>query len=92
MGKRWPNKDPNEVLDYGIDWSQRLAGDIIDTSTFTVPSGITMGPPAPSKTNTTTTIWLSGGSEGATYDILNRIVTNGGRIMDQTVELRVRSK
>jgi hypothetical protein len=45
-----------------------------------------------SKTNTKTTVWLSGGSEGVTYDILNRIVTNGGRTMDQTVELRVKSK
>jgi hypothetical protein len=90
MGKRWPNKDPNEVLDYAIDWSQRLAGDIIDTSTFTVPTGIVMN--SQSKTNTMTTVWLSGGSEGVTYDILNRIVTNGGRTMDQTVELRVKSK
>jgi hypothetical protein len=90
MGKRWPNKDPNEVLDYAIDWSQRLAGDIIDTSTFTVPTGIVMN--SQSKTNTMTTVWLSGGSEGVSYDILNRIVTNGGRTMDQTVELRVKSK
>jgi hypothetical protein len=90
MGKRWPNKDPDEVLDYAIDWSQRLAGDIIVTSTFTVPTGIVMN--SQSKTNTMTTIWLSGGSEGVSYDILNRIVTNGGRTMDQTVELRVRSK
>jgi frataxin-like iron-binding protein CyaY len=90
MGKRWPNKDPNEVLDYAIDWSQRLAGDIIDTSTFTVPSGIVIN--SQSKTNTMTTVWLSGGSEGVTYDILNRIITNGGRTMDQTVELRVKSK
>jgi hypothetical protein len=90
MGKRWPNKDPNEVLDYAIDWSQRLAGDIISTSTFTVPTGIVMN--SQSKTNTMTTIWLSGGSEGVTYDILNRIITNGGRTMDQTVELRIKSK
>jgi hypothetical protein len=90
MAKRWPNKDPNEVLDYAIDWSQRLAGDIISISTFTVPTGIVMN--SQSHTNTMATIWLSGGSEGVTYDILNRVVTNGGRTMDQTVELRVKSK
>jgi hypothetical protein len=88
--KHWSPKDPDEVLDYGIDWSQRLAGDIIDTSTFTVPSGIVMN--SQSHTNTTTTIWLSGGSEGVSYDILNRIVTNGSRTMDRTVGLRIKSK
>jgi hypothetical protein len=90
MSKRWPNKDPDEVLDYGIDWSLRLAGDTISTSTWIVPPGITMQ--TNSKTATTTTIWLSAGVLDQTYEILNRIVSAGGRTMDQTVQLRLKEK
>lgn len=90
MSLSWPFKDPDEVLDYKIEWSSRLSGDTISTSIWVVPSGITQ------VTNTndsnSTTIWLSGGTNGATYDILNRIETSGGRTMDQTVKLKIKSK
>jgi len=90
MALTWPFKDPDEVLDYEIDWSDRLGTDTIATSTYTVPAGITKN----SSTNddTTTTVWLSAGTEGETYSILNRITTAGGRTMDQTVKLKVKSK
>jgi hypothetical protein len=90
MSKSWPFKDPNEVLDYELDWSIRLEADTITTSTWTVPAGITMN--SSSHTTTVSVIWLSGGVEGASYEILNRIVTAGGRTMDQTVKLKIRSK
>ncbi len=31
MALSWPFKDPDEVLDYQIDWTARLAGDTIST-------------------------------------------------------------
>ena len=43
MSISWPSKDPDEVLDYELDWSLRLAGDTIVTSTWTVPSTLTKG-------------------------------------------------
>lgn len=106
MALRWPFKDPDEILDYYVDWTRRLyseseleqsdAGetvvpaDTISTSTFTLPAGIT----ANSSSNTTTVsqLWLSGGSIGQTYAILNEIVTAGGRRMDQTIRIRVNTK
>lgn len=90
MPLEWPNKDQNEVLDYELNWSDRLDGDTIDTSVWTVPAGLTKdsdefnGPVA--------TVWLSGGTDGENYTLLNRITTTGGRTMDQSVKLRVRPK
>lgn len=83
-------KDPNAVLDYVIDWGDEwlATGDEIDTSTWSVPAGITKD--SDSKTTTTTTIWVSGGTDGVTYDIVNRIVTTGGRTDDRTITIIVR--
>ncbi|MEN6535643.1 MAG: hypothetical protein ABFD89_18410 [Bryobacteraceae bacterium] len=102
----WPPKDPDEILDYDIDWTSRLyskaelasvaAGetvipaDSISTSTFTLPLGIVAN--STSNTTTTTKVWISGGTEGQSYLVENRIVTAGGRTMDQTVKLRIKSK
>jgi hypothetical protein len=86
----WPTKDPDEVLDYKLDWTARLDGDTIQTSTWTVPVGITRN--SDSKTNTTTTIWLQGGTLGQTYEFVNRITTAGLRTMDQSVKLKIKAK
>lgn len=90
MALEWPAKDPDEVLDYQLDWSARLGDDTITTSTWTATVGMTLG----TTTNTTkaTTVWLSGGTLNANYDITNQIVTAGGRTMEQTVKLKVRAK
>jgi hypothetical protein len=90
MALKWPFKDPDEVLDYQIDWSGRLGDDTIVTSTWFVPEGITQD--SVLDTTTTTTIWLSGGTDGESYDFTNRIVTADGRVMDQTVTLQVAQK
>ena len=87
---KWPDKDPDEILDYQIDWTDRLAGDTIASSTWVVPDGLTEA--SSSNTTATTTVWLTGGTLDDDYEILNRITTTGGRTMDQTVKLRVRSK
>lgn len=90
---KWPDKDPDELLDYEVDWSARLAGDTIATSAWIVPDGIVKDPGlGDSKTDTSSTIWLSGGALGESYTLTNRINTGGGRIMDQSVILKIRSK
>lgn len=90
MTLKWPNKDPDEVLDYQIDWSDRLGADTIATTTWVVPSGITKD--SDTNDDTTTTIWLSGGTTGETYSLTNRITTAGGRTMDQSVRLKIAEK
>jgi len=88
---QWPVKDSNEVLDYVLDWSARLdTGDAIASSTWIVPSGITKD--SDNFGGSTTTIWLSGGTDGETYTFTNRITTDDGRTMDQSVRLRLKIK
>ena len=84
------DKDKDAVLDYGIDWSSWLDDDTIDSSEWIVPAGITKD----SDTSDTTraTIWLSGGTLGVVYSLVNRIVTVGGRTDDRTISVRIVEK
>jgi hypothetical protein len=86
-------KDPNAELDYTVNWAAFLNGDTIATvggSTWTVPDGIVNE--QDTKTTTTTTIWLSGGTVGTKYALLNRIFTTGGRTDDRTIYVKVKQK
>lgn len=88
---QWPDKDPDEVLDYAIDWSARLeTGDTIVASTWTVQSGLSSS--LDSFSGSRASVWLSGGSEGQTYVATNRVTTSENRVMEQSVKIRVRSK
>lgn len=81
-------KDPNDVIDYRVDWTKWLReGDTILVSEWIVPSGIDMD--SETNTNTTTTIWLSGGTAGR-YALTNRITTAQGRQRDRTIVIRVK--
>lgn len=86
--QNFPDKDPDEVVDYSVDWSPRLDSDTISTSTWIVPAGITED--SDSSTTTTTTIWLSGGTAGVTYALINRITTAAGRTFEEAISLRIR--
>lgn len=83
-------KDPDATLDYEVDWLEWLDGDTINTSTWLTAEGISEA----DTTNTTTaaTIWLSGGSVGKVYDVVNRITTVGGRTNDQTIRVRIMNR
>lgn len=84
-------KDPNEVLIYTVDWTDRLAtGETISTSNFTVDSGITND--SDSNGDTSTSITLSGGTVKNSYTILNRITTSTGQTIDYTFRIGVREK
>ena len=80
-------KDPDAVLDYGFDWSEWLGTDTIATSTWAADTGITID--SETETTTTTTVWLSGGTIDAEYEILNEIVTAGGRTENRTLTIKI---
>jgi hypothetical protein len=84
-------KDPDAELDYTRDWTTYLGADTIATSTWIVPTGITLGTGAKAPTNNTTsaTVWLSGGTPHGAYLITNRITTAGGRTDDRTFLLTI---
>jgi hypothetical protein len=83
-------KDPDAVLDYTIDWSDWLGADTISTSAWTVPTGITED--SDSNTTTTTTVWLSGGTAGTRYSVVNSIVTAAGREEDRTIYVTIQQR
>ena len=83
-------KDPSAVLDYSIDWTLWLDGDTIQTSSWTVPQGLTKA----SETNnsTTATVWLSGGTVDQTYTVTNRITTANGRTDERSILIKVEDR
>lgn len=83
-------KDPADVLDYTFDWGTYawlVTGDTIATSTWSVPAGLTEV--TNTKTTTTTTIWLSGGTSGTQYTLRNTITTTGGRTAQRAFSIEV---
>ena len=86
---RWPNKDPDENLDYG--WQIELeAGDAIATTDAQLVSGtITLG--AESFTADIFSLYLSGGTDGELNEIQLRVTTTAGRIYEETAQILVAS-
>ncbi len=89
---RWPDKDPADVLDYALDWSDQLSltspADTISSATWTVPAGLTAG--AQFVVGGLATTWLSAGVAGTDYTITCRIVTAGARTLERSVRLFVK--
>lgn len=87
----WPTKDPQEVLDYDIDWSERLVDDTIVASTWAVDDA-TLTIDNDVSSDTATKVWLSGGTLAAQYILTNTITTAEGRTMEQSVKLRIKAR
>ncbi len=90
MGIERRYKDPDEIVNFGIDWVDYLGSDTITGSSWTVPAGITQA--SASFTDTEATIKLSGGLLGAVYRITNRITTSAGETVDQSIDIEVIEK
>ncbi|WP_020474565.1 phage fiber-tail adaptor protein [Zavarzinella formosa] len=84
-------KDPSARLDYQIDWSDWLDDETIAVSVWTVPAGIIQYGSA-TNTATSATIWLTGGTPGTDYSIVNQITTTEARINQQTLKLLIRER
>lgn len=84
------NKDPDARLDYRVDWTSWLDSDTIANSEWIIPTGIVYE--ADTFDTTSATVWLSGGSLGSSYEVVNRITTAAGRIDDRTITIIIRQK
>ena len=82
--------DPDAVLDYTVNWETWLDGDTISASSWTLPTGLTED----SNTfgDSIATVWLSGGTVGKRYSIVNHITTAAGREEDQTLIIVCKEK
>ena len=106
MSLKWPNKDPDELVDYSIDWSRFIAPATINSVTWYVnnndavkteliPSGqVVHGLQLVSATNTDSvaTARLGLGTDNIKYKLYCNITTSDGLIFERTVFLRVREK
>lgn len=86
-------KDPDAVLDYATDWSDWLSDAEAIASSQWLLSGGDTGDGAPEtvltidsdeNSDTAATVWLSLGTLGQKYTVVNRITTDQGRTEDRS--------
>lgn len=69
-------KTTDSKLDYTFDWSDWLGDSFtIASSTWSVPDNLTLD--ASTSSTTTATAYISGGVNRASYQIVNKITTDG---------------
>lgn len=83
-------QDPDEKLNYGIDYSDRLpAGDNIATSVWTVPAALTASNQTIS--GQIASLWLTAGVAGSDYRISNKSTSVAGLIVEDYIVLQIRN-
>lgn len=86
-------KDPQAILDYKFDWSDWLAaGETIESYTLDPQSGIAVTDDEATDSDTSVTVWLSGGSVGSAYTVGCYIVTSDGRQDERTIIVEVKQR
>jgi hypothetical protein len=89
-------KDPQELIDYSINWANQLAtAETITLSTWAYsgdPDNTPLLLSSPTISGSVTTIWMNNGTNDTKYTITNTIDTSGGRKMEQSVYLRMRTR
>jgi len=84
-------KDPQAVLDYKIDLADWLqSGETITNVTATATAGLTVD--STSSDATGAIAWVSGGTDGANYELTISWQTSQGRTDEQTLLLLCRNK
>lgn len=101
MSFKWPNKDPQDTLDYTLDWSRFLGVATISSITWSVngtvitaPGQIVDGLTVVNYTSgtMTTTILLSAGTTNATYTIGCSITTSAGLVSERSVRISIKDQ
>lgn len=105
MSFRWPNKDPDETLDYSVDWSRWLNGATIssvvwyvDNSTGT-KTALTAGNTvnglqnvAQTTSNGVATINLGLGTNNIEYKIYCNMSDSSGNVAERVIRLRIKEQ
>lgn len=105
MSFRWPNKDPDELLDYSVDWSRWLAGATITTAnwyvdnengvkTFMANTQIVNGIQKVTSTISggITTIHLALGTPNKEYKFYCQITDSTGSTAERVIKLSVKEQ
>lgn len=89
----WPMADPEDVLDYSVDWSAMMA----DVNDVVVSASLSISPWGSgelaasnlSLRDTVMTVWLTSGIAGRIYTLRCEAVTRDGRTFAQLVRLQI---
>lgn len=105
MSFRWPNKDPDETLDYSVDWSRFLSGATISSCSWFVDnsSGVKTAITAGNTVNgiqnvaqtisgSVATINLGLGTNNTEYKVYCRITDSSGNVSERVVRLRIKEQ
>jgi hypothetical protein len=105
MSFRWPNKDPDETLDYSVDWSRWLNGATISSVVWSVDnsSGVKTALPASNTVNGlqnvaqtisggVATINLGLGINNTEYKIYCNMSDSSGNVAERVVRLRIKEQ
>lgn len=105
MSFKWANKDPDEILDYSVDWSRFLGAATINSvawfvdnasnvKTAIAASNTVNGIQNVSQTNTSTvaTINLGLGTLNEEYKFYCRITDSTGSIAERVIKLRIKEQ
>jgi hypothetical protein len=106
MSYRWPNKDPDETLDYSVDWSRFLGTGVTISSVqwfvdneSGVKTLITGGQVvnniqnvAQTHNSTIATINIGSGTNNVEYKFYCRIIDSSGSQAERVVKLRIKER
>lgn len=83
-------KQPADVLDYDVDYTDFLNGeDTLSTKTVTVsPTGLTVDSSVIAGDRVK--VWLSGGTNGITYKVTVTATTTDGRVKQDEFKVKVK--
>jgi hypothetical protein len=82
-------KQPAEVLDYDVDFSDWLDADTISSVVATAATGLNVASSIFSNTTKIVKVWLNGGTTGNTYKVTVRVTTGVGRVKEVDFNLVV---
>jgi hypothetical protein len=95
-------KDPDSVLDYKFDFAASTngtgtgdwlaSGETIASRTVTVDTGLTKDSDSITDSNTSVTVWLSGGAAGTEYNVACEVVTSASRTVERTMVIYVETR
>ncbi len=84
-------KQPAEVLDYDIDYTDWLeTGDTIASKTVTAETGLTVDSSAIWGADKKVKVWLSGGTDATTYKVTVTIVTVAGCTKEDEFRMKIK--
>lgn len=105
MSFKWANKDPDEILDYSVDWSRFLGTATIGSVIWSVDDAdgvktaieggqVVNGIQNVAQTNTSTvaTINLGLGTLNEEYKFYCRITDSTGSIAERVIKLRIKEQ